>query len=299
MAKDWLHYTDGSTAISGLAIPGTHDTASWTHDDDLNLPPFTWAQRLNLREQLDIGIRVMDLRVGWANAVARHLWMFHGPVPVNDQSLDVALADIRAWLDENPREFVVLMFQQQGYPLVKSDCAAEVRNSVNRAFGGRGDRFFHFAADRNSWPTVDDLRGRVMVMERLESRVDGFCNVRAWPDNPTGITLDINTWLQIHLQDMYSSVSGGWFSYESKEVDNLKKLATVEAAARQLPNNYSRTLLKINHLSYSNKRYQPWKLGVGVNTLLRQSTFPLLGFIMIDDADPSTVDFILGGNSAV
>ncbi len=44
-------------------------------------------------------------------------------------------------------------------------------------------------------------------------------------------------------------------------------------------------------------RYQPWELGEGVNTLLRNSNFTIQGALMIDDADQATVDHILANNA--
>ena len=298
MSIDWVSKIRDGIEINRLAIPGTHDAASWTHDDDLDWPPFTWAQRLNFLQQLNIGIRVLDLRIGWKSSWGRELTMFHGPAAVNDQNLDEVLADVRWWLDRNSNEFVILMFQQQGYPHIPGDCAPEVKDLIEKRFGSFGSpRFFYFTRKRQTWPTVGELRGRVLVMERLASRVKGFCDISAWQaaGATAGSLIDVGEHLHIYLQDKYCNISS---KYLSRDDDNAKKIALVKAAAMHVPDVPSYTILRVNHTSYSNKRYQPWTSGEGVNQLLRNSRFKIQGILMIDDADQATVTHILRSNPA-
>ena len=299
---DWISAIDNNVALTDLAIPGTHDAASWTHTT-VWTRNFTWAQRLNFTEQLDIGIRAFDLRVGW-----KHRWgskdiaMFHGPIQVNDQTLDDVLAEIKAWLDQHQGEFVILMFQQQGAPGNKSDCSAEVETVVKKHF--RNNRFFSYSPHHFSWPNVGQLRNRVIVMERLQSRVAGWYDVSSWSDAPTGQLMKIPLHLHVYLQDKYKDVSDAWV-YNTLEYEAKKKIEFVEAAAKaqravidgkvvyfgELKN-----VLKINHTSYSNKRRQPYESGEAVNALLCTKKFRIQGIMMIDNADQTTVDHILQYN---
>jgi hypothetical protein len=296
MSIDWLSHIRDSIQINRIAIPGTHDAASWTHNESANFPPFTWAQRLNFLEQLNIGIRVLDMRIGWRSSWSRDLIMFHGPAPVNDQSLDDVLVDVRGWLDNNPNEFVILIFQQQGYPHIPGDCAPDVKTLIENRFGKFGSqRFFYFTRKRQTWPTVGELRGRVLVMERLASRVKGFADISGWKQAGAtpGAVIKVGDHLNVYLQDKFEKISD---TFISKDDDNAKKMAIVKAAAKFVPDVPSPTLLRINHTSYSNKRYQPWTSGTGVNQLLRNSRIKIQGILMIDDADQTTVTHILNSN---
>lgn len=296
MSANWCAGIKDATRINELAIPGTHDAAAWTHHWNWPGLKGTWAQRKNFTEQLDLGVRVLDLRVGWSWGFGRWVGMYHGPVYL-DQTLEEVLEEIDTWLAAHAQEFVILIFQQQGKK-PQSDATQEVHRLVSQTFGAR---LVNFAPILPLWPKVSEMRGKVLAMGRLNSDVAGFCNVRDWltdGNNTPGAVIDAGAKLKIYLQDVYSGVSGGgWGSYVSKADDNNKKFAKVRAAAEARPNITSSSLLKINHMSYSNLRYQPWELGKDVNALLRNSNFKIQGALMIDDADQATVDHILANNA--
>ncbi len=58
-SAQWMAYIDDEVPIAGLTIPGTHDSAAFT-----NSWPFVATQKMDLREQLDAGIRYFDFRCG-------------------------------------------------------------------------------------------------------------------------------------------------------------------------------------------------------------------------------------------
>src|SRR6516225_5107294 len=126
MSKDWLSRIAQHTRINVLAIPGTHDAASVS---GVRSTPFTITQQIDIKQQLDAGVRVLDMRVahvaahttgGWGGGyitkkveVPEDVYMCHGQIVFNTK-LSEALASIKAWLSENPSEFVAMIFQQQG-----------------------------------------------------------------------------------------------------------------------------------------------------------------------------------------
>lgn len=294
MSSNWCSRIADDTRINELALPGTHDAAAWTHY--WNVPsstPGTWAQRKSITEQLDLGVRVLDLRIGWTRGWTWYIGMFHGPVYLNLTLQDV-LTDIRNWLAQHAEEFVILIFQQQG-KASKADLANEVRTMLRDTFG---TDLYPFVSTAGFWPTLGELRGKVMAMGRLQSDVAGFCNVRTWlstGDNTDGVVIDAGTQLRIFLQDRYKGLSGSG-GYASMAQDNKQKFAKVKAAARTNPGVPPWHLLRINHMSYSNLRYQPWQSGEGVNKLLRDSMIRVNGVLMLDDADQATVNYILINN---
>lgn len=297
MTKTWLTDLDDGIRINQLAIPGTHDAGAWTHHCDIpSSTPGTWAQRKNITEQLDLGVRVLDLRVGYKWGITgTYIGMFHGPIFL-DSSLEDVLKAVKTWLTANPKEFVIFIFQQQGKP-PQDDAAADILALVKDKIGR--DSFHAFDHTRRRWPTIGELRGKVMCFGRLKSKVDEFCDVRSWlgdGDNTPGRVIDAAQNLKIYLQDQYKNISGSG-GYVSRGDDNTKKFNIVKAAAQATPDVTASLLLRINHMSYSNLRYQPWESGEGVNTKLRASSFRIEGVLMIDDADQDTVDHILANNS--
>lgn len=300
MSSDWCSKISDDTPINELAIPGTHDSAAWTHYWNVWGIKGTWAQRKSITEQLNLGVRVLDMRVGFASngytfGVTSFVGMFHGPVYLS-MTLEEVLTDISNWLGEHPEEFVILIFQQQGKP-GQRDAASAVAKLVKDTFRSN---LHHFIRKRSNWPTVGRLRGQVLAMSRLRSDVDGFCDVRTWlstGDNTDGVLIEAGTHLRIYLQDRYKALSGA-DGYLSMAQDNKQKFAKVKAAARAaVPEVPYWLLLRINHMSYSNLRYQPWESGQGMNKLLRDSMLTIKGALMLDDADQDTVDYILGENA--
>jgi hypothetical protein len=124
-----------------------------------------------------------------------------------------------------------------------------------------------------------------MVMERLKSRVPGFCDISGWPDNPTGTSFDVNANLAVFLQDNYKNVSDAW-GRDTETNDKIKTLRNGIHTAHRIEEQAK--LLQIHHSSYSNKRYEPWATGEIINDKLRARA-PLVnlrrGFMMIDDAN--------------
>ena len=298
MISDWCNRISSSTRINELAIPGTHDAAAWTHHWKAPGIKGTWAQRKSITEQLDLGVRVLDLRVGYASSywtigITSFIGMFHGPIYLS-LTLEKVLKDVNNWLGQHSNEFVILIFQQQGKPMQR-DVSDGVRTLVRDTFG---TKLHNFKPNALTWPTVGDLRGKVLAMGRLQSDVADFCNVRSWlstGDNTDSVVINAGTNLHIFLQDRYKGLSSEE-GYKSMDQDNSKKFAKVKDAAKAKPNGPPWKLLRINHMSYSNLRYQPWQSGEGVNKLLRDSKIKIQGVLMIDDADQATVKHILQNN---
>lgn len=299
MSSDWCAGIADDTPINELAIPGTHDSAAWTHNWNYWGIKGTWAQRKSITEQLNLGVRVLDLRVGYASnyytmGFSSFVGMFHGPVYLG-LTLEEVLTDVSNWLGDHADEFVILIFQQQGKP-GQRDVASAVSKLVSDTFRGN---LHYFNRIRHNWPTLGRMRGQVMAMSRLRSDVDGFCDVRSWlstGDNTDGALINAGAHLRIYLQDRYKALSGP-NGFQSMAQDNRQKFAKVRAAARAVPGVAPWLLLKINHMSYSNLRYQPWESGQGMNKLLRESMLAVKGVVMLDDADQDTVDYILGENA--
>lgn len=295
MSSDWVSRIPDGTRINELAIPGTHDAAAWTHYSNIrSSTPGTWAQRQSITEQLDLGVRALDLRVGWSLGFGWSIGMYHGPIYLN-LTLQSVLTDVKNWLDQHKNEFVMLIFQQQG-KLAKGDLSKEVRQMVHATFG---TAWYQVFAGQNEWPEVGKVRGKVLALGRLKSDVQGFCDVRSWldtGDNTDGVVINAGRKLRIYLQDRYKGLSKE-DGFQSMAADNDKKFAKVQAAAAATPDVPPLQLLRINHMSYSNLRYQPWMSGEGMNTLLRNSRLRIKGVLMIDDADPATVTHILNSRA--
>ena len=107
--SQWMKTIRDDVQLSEMALPGTHDSATF---QVTWLPIFkdvVETQTLGFDKQLEYGIRVFDLRLRrTGDALAMH----HGPVFL-DKMLGPALEAIQRFLLDNPSETVLVRFRDE------------------------------------------------------------------------------------------------------------------------------------------------------------------------------------------
>lgn len=107
--NNWMSYVPDDWSLSRLSMPGTHDSGAYK-SAWYNYPIIrTWkTQDLSLREQLNAGVRFLDIRCRHIqNVCAIH----HGMV-FTEQFLNEVLATIYTFLDENPSESILMSVKE-------------------------------------------------------------------------------------------------------------------------------------------------------------------------------------------
>ena len=323
MSNDWLGKIQQGTQINFLAIPGTHDAASFTGVS--SMPVLTITQQLNINEQLESGVRVLDMRVAhwWRDAsrlrsaVPEDIYMCHGKV-VFSLKLSEQLEIVKEFLSDNPTEFVAMIFQQQGTISANVTERKRVTDLIMKKITDvfSPEWIFRPKAGATMWPTVKQLKKKVMLFSRLEDPVDGAFDLTAW--NTTSLDDIINarfpirdTGLTVAVQDRYTQVTNTdytdflnrynlWGLDNDVDEINHAKFILFDRLRSQFNEPYT---LKINHLSHSLKdpEYtQPYMLGTDLNERLIDSITNkdarYRGFVMIDDADASVCKSIIDSN---
>jgi hypothetical protein len=328
--ENWLNEIRDDVRINHLAIPGTHDAASFV--GNTVVPALTITQQFNIPEQLNSGVRVLDMRVAHANSIGKfdilglggeNIFMCHGQVVFSD-TLRRELELIGKWLDENPSEFVAMIFQQQGLKFdIWSPMSPSGQRSTNMIAKVISDAFpedrrFGPGDNANAWPTVGDLRGKVMVFSRLLHPVPGTYDLSAWNQpgqDMKSAVYDITAGgLKVAVQDQFEKVTNcdlrdfvqknplTWREGMNTMVGkvNAAKFLLFEGLNGEHDNENT---LKINHLSHSLKSgtyLQPYQVGHDLNVRLRASlenpNKRYRGFVMIDDADDQTCRSIVDSN---
>jgi hypothetical protein len=323
MSKDWLSRIAADTRINVLAVPGTHDAASISGASSM---PLTITQQIDITHQLDAGVRVLDMRVahvaasttgGWIRTkkeVPEDIYMCHGPI-VFATRLSEALDSIKKWLAANDTEFVALIFQQQG---TKPKEAAEkrrvvglIQTAITSAFSD--EWIFGPGHCGNDWPTVGELKRKVMIFSRLEEDVPNAFDLRAWNTASLADMISARydvpgTGLKVAIQDRYTKVTNTDFTDHLNrgrfnDISEINKAKFILFEKMHSQFNDRRTL-KINHLSHSLKSPtypQPYMLGTDINKRLTASIMDnknrrYRGFVMIDDAEASVCKRIIDSN---
>ena len=160
-AGDWMAALPDDRVISEITMPGTHDCASM----NAQLGFITKCQALDVAQQLNIGARYLDIRLG---AVDGALKLYHGftkckasPLPWAAQiDLEDVLRDCYAFLDAHPGETILFAVKQEHGGLSDAEFDALVQSYVQR--------------DAERWltpdalPTLGEARDKLVLLRRYE-----------------------------------------------------------------------------------------------------------------------------------
>ena len=219
---DWMASLPGDRAISALSLPGTHETCARKYGGDLTI-----CQTMTLREQLDAGIRFVDIR-------CRHIddvFTIHHGVVYEHLNFGGGVRDIcLQFLAEHPNECIVMSIKQEYDP-----------TGNTRTFTQTFE--WYLEGNRDSWyladtmPTLDAVRGKIVLFRRFEAPYALGLQALPWHDNAT---FDISNTVQMSVQDQYvvptiCDIKDKWDHVE-KLLDTARK---PESAASTLFVNFS------------------------------------------------------------
>jgi 1-phosphatidylinositol phosphodiesterase len=198
---EWMDLLPGSTLLSELSIPGTHSSGSRT--------PASQAGRLTTQdrtigEQLDDGIRFLDIRVGYTNNAFA---LYHENVSVGVTFQDV-LDTCKTFLEAHPRETIIMSVK-------KEDDAPDSDNEDNVTFQQRFDMYAGSVNglfyQQNTIPTLHDVRGKIVLFRRfaLDGTNAAGHGINAYDGFKAGTTFTINRFNsspKLRIQDQFSQV---------------------------------------------------------------------------------------------
>lgn len=181
----WMRGLRDEWPLSALSIPGTHNSATC----HVALPSVR-CQAVSIREQLDNGVRFFDIRVSVDSKEGNSdLALVHSAFPISltgTKYFHDMLADVYAFLDDNPSETLVMSIKREG------------TGRGNDQKLSRHLRERYCAPDNPRWftqpqiPSLGEARGKVVLFRRYandqisdgEYGGRGFgLDASAWPDN--------------------------------------------------------------------------------------------------------------------
>ncbi|KAL1861743.1 hypothetical protein Daus18300_008712 [Diaporthe australafricana] len=217
----WMRELGDGWPLSALSIPGTHNSPTC----HVALPSVR-CQAVGVREQLDNGVRFLDLRVsaprfdgGGGGGGGDNLALVHSVFPVSlggGRYLAGLLDELYAFLDANPSEALIVSLKREGtgrgtdqhlsQHLFRRYCG----NGGGKDGGGERDeevvrRWF----TEPRIPTLGEARGRIVLVRRfnndeaLQAEHGGRgwgIDASAWPDNCADGTVGSGL---VRVQDFY------------------------------------------------------------------------------------------------
>ena len=180
---DWQSQIDNHTLIRDVDLPGSHNTMAARSLLDLT----GQCQTLSLKEQLNLGVRFLDIRLKEDN---NSLKAVHGFIDQKVSFKSISQT-VTSFLTKHPSEFIIMSIKEEGSPN-KSDIPFEqaLLNNLSSDL---------FLKDQITVPTyVEEVRGKVMLLSRYKNSSIGIPSYEGWRDS-TSFTLPND----IYVQDTY------------------------------------------------------------------------------------------------
>lgn len=171
---DWMGDLPDDMRLSEMSLPGTHDTMAYKVSDSspCSLPiakGYTLTQSMDLKTQLDAGIRVLDIR-------ARHIddafAMHHGPCYLSSNFDDV-LSEARDFLTDHPTETVLMRVKPEH---TEENVTRDFEDTFVEYMNDYGIKFFWNPSNSNNPtnPTLGELRGKIVILQQFKGTLYGL-----------------------------------------------------------------------------------------------------------------------------
>ncbi len=174
--ESWMSAIRGETRLTEITIPGTHDSCARKFNNDWIVSGTAKCQNLNITEQLNAGIRFLDIRCE-VDSSTYSIKTVHGSADCwNDNDyyyLDYVLRDVYNWLDAHPSETVLVSIKEDD----GNAGAAVFTSAVYEYIHGYGQSKYFYGESYNyndywylgkSVPTLDSVRGKCVLMNRFD-----------------------------------------------------------------------------------------------------------------------------------
>lgn len=251
--ESWMSELSDDTLLCDIAMPGSHDSGT-----QYALVPFiSRCQDNSIAEQLDMGIRALDIRLNTKAADGGYeLSISHGFVPCKssysilseDLSFNEVLSCCFDFLRANPTETIFMLLKHEN----GEGSAAELQTEIDKCVGENALLWY----DEADCPTLEQARGKIVLARRYgegESGLSGldFCWEKQNGSSPVAETWaehKVNDELSLWVQDRYEyETEDKWRAVldclsDSREGFSLNYLSTKGGKAQGIPKSYAKNL---------------------------------------------------------
>ena len=239
-AEHWMADLPDNMFVAHVSIPGAHNFATGEENWAGNIystsgNASSTTQAVTMREQLDRGIRGIDLRPGLHSDDL--LYCYHG-IARTTKKLEEAVDDMVAFLQKHPKEFFVVHFfrgnvynssSESGAGRKVSDAdRARYNSELKRIFE---EKYGQYVVNFEPNLTVKEARGKMVLFTRDRIsfvHLDKQARITNWDTefpnqyNPAYITNELNADLttKLHVQD----ISEGNDDVRNRKIEHCKNL---------------------------------------------------------------------------
>ncbi len=311
--KKWMMFVDDNIKINQMSLPGTHDTMTYTVDNS-NISAKT--QVSSLRQQLDSGIRVLDIRCKPCN---NDFIIYHGIVNLG-MNFKTVLDTVVSFLNDSSSETVLMNVQQEG-----DSCDNSEFKNIWKRYWNQYKNYFYQNSNYNQNPTLKEIRKKILVLQNftLNQEIYGilknYCSIQN--DYSINTNWDVqNKWSKIkaHLDKTIKNGDGNklYINYLSASSPVGLIAPYFIASGKSSPNNGDPQLFTgIIALTNSDEKYRYFTKNncagnlcslffTGINNLFHLTIRPLkdmktekIGIIMIDFPSDNLIKEIININN--
>ncbi|OUB42632.1 phosphatidylinositol-specific phospholipase C [Bacillus thuringiensis] len=235
----WMSELEDSKKISELSIPGTHGSMA-LHGASIFDENLTRNQTMNLSQQLNSGIRYVDMRV---KRVKDSFAMHHGIVYQKAMFEDV-LKDTIQFLREHPKETILMRLKEDTDP----EAGSQSFEQILQKYKERNASYFwnqnSVASPEKNNPQLGDVRGKIVLLQNFTASQE------------YGINYD-----SLYTQDKFEVGTGPNGMYD--------KWNAVKTHLLQANNNANNGKIYLNHFSGTGgasallNNFYPWFIASG------------------------------------
>lgn len=205
----WMKMIDENRFLSQINIPGTHDSATYKFNK-LIFSNYVKTQNLSIRQQLDFGIRFLDIRCRHIN----NKFAIHHARYYCNLMFDEVLDQCISFLRDNESECIVMLMNEEHEPKGNTREFYQTFSDYVDNKNTDGDYWYR----KNTIPRLKEARKKIVLLYRFNFRSQSFgINVRNWANNQTFKITNANDLISLWIQDEYSV---SW-SNKSKTIKRL------------------------------------------------------------------------------
>lgn len=185
--SNWITPLDDDIYVAQLSIPGTHDAATvYCTDALLSLSESGQCQQYTIEQQLEMGIRVFDIRPSGDDLAIYHglYACYNGVNSKTPYNLSDIYGFFNDFLDNNPNEFIIVLLRWEEERIFNNK-----ENKFNSAMSDfvTGQVYLEKALPREILDkelqnlTVGDMRGKILSIMRPNqgTNPDGYFQEKA------------------------------------------------------------------------------------------------------------------------
>lgn len=281
-SADWMKQVADEVSLQGIALPGTHDSATAY----VQLPYFMRCQSLTIGEQLEAGYRYLDIRLNEENG---KLYFYHsfarcktgiGPW-AKALDLEHVLEQVYTFLEGHPTETVLFVVKQEG-----SGDLALFQETLQAYIEKHPEQWL--LTDRV--PALGEARGKIVLFRRYAD--DAGLKEQAgialnWSDQG-GAELQTN-YLEAEVRDGVTFYIQDRYNYTVED----KKTGMEEAL--HLAGGFAEEGIRIHFASTAgpNSLHHPYNIAKKMNAWFLDKNFDgKLGWVIFDHGDAKLAESV-------